>query len=78
MTNKSRRDEDQRIRLSETQMMQPGMEEKAAEQRDASSSAAKSSHLAEQFHYVGADLRRIVLIAAVMLTILIGLAVVLP
>ncbi len=78
MTNKSRRDGDQRIRLSKTQMMQPGMEEKEGEQRDASSSAAESSHLAEQFHYVGADLRRIALIAAVMLTILIGLALVLP
>lgn len=78
MANKSRRAADREIRLSKTQMEQPGMEKRAKDEVTESTSSSESAHLAEQYHYVGADLQRIALIAAAMLVVLIGLAVFLP
>lgn len=77
MTNKSRRDGERNVRLSETQMRQPGMEE-AEDKGRADSRTSQTSHLAEQFHYVGADLKRILLISVIMLAILVSLALILP
>lgn len=77
MTNRSRRDGERNIRLSEAQMRQPGIEEKEESARVASRDS-QASHLAEQFDYVGADLKRILLVSAIMLAILISLALILP
>jgi len=78
MANKSRRAADREIRLSKTQMEQPGMEKRTKDKVTESRSSSKSAHLAEQYHYVGAELRRIALIAAAMMIVLIGLALLLP
>jgi hypothetical protein len=77
MTDKSRRNVDREIRLSETQMRQPGMEEMAEAEATPSLSSSQESQLAEEYRYVVADLRRIAVIAAVMLVVLIGLALLL-
>lgn len=78
MGNKSRRDDERKIRLSETQMRQPGMEEMASAETVAPPASSPNSHLAEEYHYVVDDLRRIAIIAAVMLVVLISLALLLP
>lgn len=78
MANKSRRAADREIRLSKAQMEQPGMERRVKEEVTESPSSSKSAHLAEQYHYVGADLQRIALIAGAMMIVLIGLALLLP
>lgn len=72
---KSRRNVDRKIRLSETQMRQPGMDEAVEVERTLSS--AHESKLAEEYSYVTADLKRIAVIAAVMLVVLIALALLL-
>lgn len=78
MGDKARRNEDQRIRLSETQMRQPGMDDVAAFKPDApQASSEKTSELAEEYSYVLSDLSRIGIIAVVMLAILVGLAFIL-
>jgi len=72
---KSRRNVDRKIRLSEAQMRQPGMDEVAEVTQSLSS--AHESQLAEEYRYVAADLKRIGVIAAVMLVVLIALALLL-
>ena len=72
---KSRRNVDRKIRLSETQMRQPGMDE--AVEVTQSMSSAHETQLAEEYRYVAADLKRIAVIAAVMLVVLIALALLL-
>lgn len=73
----SRRNVDRKIRLSETQMRQPGMDEMAQSEVVQSLSSSHESQLAEEYRYVAADLKRIAVIAAVMLVVLIGLALLL-
>lgn len=73
MANKSRRNKDQEIRLSEAQMRRPGMED-TIRAEDSASASSQTSELAQEYRYVVADLRRIGIIAAVMLAVLIGLA----
>lgn len=78
MGDKARRNEDQRIRLSETQMRQPGMDDVAALKPDVpEASSGKTSELAEEYGYVLSDLSRIGIIAVVMLGVLVGLAFIL-
>lgn len=74
MKDKSRRNVDREIRLSETQMRQPGMDETAEVAATTNLSSSQESQLAEEYRYVVADLKRIAIIAAVMLAVLIGLA----
>ena len=71
MANRASRARDKDIRLSESQMRHPGMEEVAGGAPDSSS---KTLELAEEYRYVVTDLRRIGVIAAVMLAALVGLA----
>ena len=67
------------IRLSEAQLRQPGLERAAAVDTEAPvAAAAHVSDLAQEYRYVTADLRRIAIIAAVMLAVLITLALALP
>jgi hypothetical protein len=77
MAEKSRRNVDREIRLSETQMRQPGMEGMGEAEPTSSSSSSQEPQLAEEYRYVVADLKRIAVIAAVMLVVLIGLALLL-
>ncbi len=69
MANRSEQNKDREIRLSETQMRQPGMEVGARRVAD-----SEATDLAEEYSYVVRDLSRIGIIAAVMLAILVGLA----
>lgn len=80
MAGNTRQDKDQDIRLSETQMRYPGMEETLRAKSDdvSASSSAQTSELAQEYHYVLADLKRIGAIAVVMLGALIVLALLLP
>ncbi len=80
MARDSRQSKEKDIRLSEAQMRRPGMENTASSKSvDASSSSpAQMSELAQEYHYVLADLRRIGVIAVVMLGALIALALLLP
>ncbi len=78
MPEKSRRSADREIRLSETQMRQPGMNEMAADESTARSLSSEGPQLAEEYDYVVADLKRIAVIAAVMLVVLIVLAFLMP
>lgn len=80
MVKKSRRDRDQDIRLSEAQMRLPGREAVVSPEPDdaTGTSSSRRSELAQQYHYVLADLRRIGVIAVVMLGVLVGLAFFLP
>ena len=81
MARKSRRvkKKDRQVRLSLTQMAQPG----AGEGADAPLVAARARHarqvsdLQEEYHYVIADLKRIAVIAVAMLAVLIVLALLL-
>jgi len=67
------------IRLSEAQLRQPGAERVVrVEKVAADPAAAPVSDLAEEYRYVTADLRRIAIIAAVMLAVLVVLALALP
>lgn len=72
MANRASRARDKDIRLSESQMRHPGMENVA--RGGAPDSSSKPSELAEEYRYVVTDLRRIGVIAAVMLAALVGLA----
>jgi hypothetical protein len=79
MAKKSRRKADQDIRLSEAQMRLPGTEGVVGPKPDdAVDSSSETPQLAQDYHYVLADLRRIGLIAIVMLGMLVALAVFLP
>jgi hypothetical protein len=80
MARKSRRKKDQDIRLSEAQLRRPGTEEVVAPEPEGitSSSSSHTSELAQEYHYVLADLRRIGVIAIVMLGALVALAFLLP
>lgn len=73
MGDESRRNKERDIRLSETQMRQPGMED-IVRPEASSSSGGQASDLEEEYHYVLADLQRIGVIAVVMLGVLVGLA----
>jgi len=67
------------IRLSEEQLRQPGAERLVPiEEVAAGSAPPEASDLAEEYRYVTADLKRIAIIAAVMLAVLIVLALALP
>jgi hypothetical protein len=67
------------IRLSEAQLRQPGAERLVpVKEVTAGSAQAEPSDLAEEYRYVTADLKRIAIIAAVMLAVLIALALALP
>lgn len=59
-------------------MRQPGMDEAGRAEMVAEPAPSGDSHLAEEYYYVVDDLRRIAIIAAVMLVVLIGLALLLP
>ena len=72
MEEKSGRRRDRAIRLSEAQLRHPGMEKAFAEPSVERSS--EEGGLEKEYHYVLADLRRIGLIALVMLVGLAGLA----
>jgi hypothetical protein len=79
MAKRSPRKEEKEIRLSATQMRQPGMEKPAeVEDKVAVPVASQASDLAEEYRYVTADLRRIAVIAVMMLAVLIALALFLP
>jgi hypothetical protein len=79
MAKRSRRRDEREIRLSATQMKQPGIERVApVERKVAVPEASQGSELAEEYRYVTADLRRIAIIAVVMLTVLVALALFLP
>ncbi len=81
MAKKSRRvrRSGQRPRLTAAQMVQPGVSEAlaGASVTDQAPAAARGSDLRAEYQYVVSDLRRIAIIAAVMLCLLIVLAVVL-
>ncbi|MFO7741072.1 MAG: hypothetical protein R6X31_02055 [Anaerolineae bacterium] len=78
MAEKSRRSADREIRLSETQMKQPGMNGMAPVEAAPDSPSSEGPQLADEYRYVVADLKRIAAIAAAMLVVLIVLALVLP
>lgn len=79
MGKRSRRSDEREIRLSATQMRQPGMEDLAeVREKVAVPEPAEGSQLEEQYRYVTADLKRIAIIAVVMLAVLIVLALFLP
>jgi hypothetical protein len=60
-------------------MRQPSLEDVArVEEVVAVPTPSQASDLADEYRYVTADLRRIAIIAAVMLAVLIALALVLP
>jgi len=72
MPEKSGRGNDRKIRLSEAQLRHPGMEKAFTQSSVETSSDA--GDLEHEYQYVLADLRRIGLIALVMLVALVGLA----
>lgn len=74
MAKRADQKKDREIRLSETQMRHPGMEIGAVRQ---SSPAGEKADLAEEYGYVIRDLKRIAIIALVMLVVLVGLALIL-
>jgi len=57
-------------------MRQPGMKEMSVPQQEGGS--AQDVQLAEEYQYVAADLKRIAVIAAGMLVVLVVLALLLP
>ena len=60
-------------------MRQPGPEKTAqAEKKAAVPAPSQVSDLTEEYRYVTADLKRIAIIAAVMLAVLVALALALP
>lgn len=79
MAKKSRRKKKD-VRLSPAQMVQPGMEDMSvADVADATASPApQESDLEDEYRYVVADLKRIGMIAAVMLAVLVALVLLLP
>jgi len=77
MADRSDRDKDRQIRLSEAQMRQPGMRGDARPVVS-NASASETSELAEEYSYVAADLKRIGGIALIMLAGLVALALLLP
>jgi len=78
MAEKSRRRKEKDIRLSETQLRRPGMEDLVRSPDVSDSSSSETSSLAQEYDYVLADLGRIAIIALVMLGALIALALLLP
>lgn len=83
MGKKSRRRRAQHPRLSAAQLVRPGEQTAAPSSpaspaaRPAASSARILRDLREEYPYVVSDLRRIAIIAAVMLVLLVGLALLL-
>jgi len=75
MAKKSRRKRKRQIRLSETQLQQPGVV-KAAESRIVAS-ATEAPDLQEEYGYVFADLKRMSIVAAAALVLVIVLVLVL-
>jgi len=79
LAKRGSRNREQDIRLSEAQLRQPGAERLTPiEEVAAGSAQLQASDLAEEYRYVTADLKQIAIIAAVMLTVLIVLALALP
>ena len=79
MAKRGSRRTERGIRLSEAQLRQPGTERTARVEKEAADlTAAPVSDLTEDYRYVTADLRRIAIIAAVMLAVLVVLALALP
>jgi hypothetical protein len=79
LAKRGSRKRDKDIRLSEAQLRQPGAERLVpVEKGDAGPAQPEAFDLAEEYRYVTADLKRIAIIAAVMLTVLIVLALALP
>jgi hypothetical protein len=79
MAKRSTRKQERDIRLSATQMRQPGIERIVqAEEKVSVADAAQPADLAAEYRYVTADLQRIAIIAGVMLAVLIALALFLP
>ena len=79
MTKKSRKKKD-KVQLSPTQMVQPGVDEGIVAPRAAApvQSALEATDLSEEYHYVTADLKRIGLIAVGVVAALVALAFLLP
>ncbi len=80
MAKKSRRvkRKGQQVRLSPTQMVQPGADKVAdIPSPTAARSAARMPDLGEEYRYVITDLKRIGVIAVAMLVVLIALAILL-
>lgn len=81
MAKKSRRSKQkgQSKRLSPAQMVRPRATETStvAKAQAASSTAASASDLKEEYRYVVSDLKRIAVLAAIMLVVLIALALLL-
>ena len=88
MAKKSRRvrKKGRQTRLSPAQMVQPGASADVARSADATTRmavvrarpASKAPDLPEEYRYVIADLKRIAVIAGVMLAVLVALAFLLP
>lgn len=82
MTKKSRRTKrkGQQVRLSPAQMIQPESDAEAAPQASPvpKTSTVRAPDLRDEYRYVIADLKRIGIIALVMLGVLITLALLLP
>jgi ribosomal protein L13E len=76
MAKKSRRKKRRQIRLSATQLVQPGATEATVEPI-AAVSTAKASDWREGYGYVVADLKRVGVIAAATLAVVIALVLVL-
>ena len=81
MAKKSRRvrKKGQKTRLTAAQLVQPGMDEgtEVPTVVTPARSASREVDLREEYHYVITDLKRIGIIAVVMLGILVGLALLL-
>ena len=78
MAEKSRRRKEQDIRLSETQLRRPRIEDVVYGAEPSDSSSSGTADLAQEYDYVLADLGRIGIIALVMLGALVALALLLP
>lgn len=75
MAKKSRRVKRRRVRLSPAQMVQPGMDEAVnAAFDDVQARPVSEDDLQEPYRYVFADLKRIGIIAAEMLVVLVVVA----
>ena len=79
MAKKSRRvrKKGRKVRLSETQLSKPGVEETADGSPAPSRTAESAAELKEEYGYVAADLKRVAIIAGGLLVLVVALAVVL-
>lgn len=79
MAKKSRRvrKKGRKVRLSETQLSRPGVQETADGSLAPTNTAEPAAELAEEYGYVAADLKRVAIIAGGLLVVAVALAVVL-